>query len=72
MRAERESEEARFPMEKFLAVDVGAYMNQERAEEILPRTTWTRRQADQEQRRSAERTLELGQLRDAGLASDPA
>eukprot|EP00972_Heterocapsa_arctica_P020405 3010664-Heterocapsa_arctica.AAC.1 len=72
MRAEREAEEARFPMEKFLAVDGGAYVNQERAEEVLPGTTWTRLQADQEQRRIAERTLELEQIRYAGIASDPA
>eukprot|EP00972_Heterocapsa_arctica_P069323 10242810-Heterocapsa_arctica.AAC.1 len=65
MRAERESEEAHFPMEEFLAVDVGAYMNKERGEETLHGTTWTRRQADLEQRRIAERTLELDQFRDA-------
>eukprot|EP00972_Heterocapsa_arctica_P070452 10407026-Heterocapsa_arctica.AAC.1 len=63
-------------MEKFLAADVvfddqglrvdsGVYTTKEYGEEVLPRTAWTRRQADQEQRRIAERTLELEQFRDA-------
>eukprot|EP00972_Heterocapsa_arctica_P017495 2584115-Heterocapsa_arctica.AAC.1 len=70
-------------MEKFLAADVvfndqglrvdaGVYATKEYGEAVLPRTTWTKRQAALEQRRIAERTLELEQFRNAGLASDPA
>eukprot|EP00972_Heterocapsa_arctica_P085918 12660769-Heterocapsa_arctica.AAC.1 len=59
MRAERESEEAHFPVEE--SAGRRSYLGQR-----------ARRQADREQRRIAERTLELEQLRDAGLASDPA
>eukprot|EP00972_Heterocapsa_arctica_P032665 4811648-Heterocapsa_arctica.AAC.1 len=65
MRAERESEEAHFPMEKVLDGDVGSYMNQELGEQTLPGTTWKRRQADLEKRRIVERTQELWQFRDA-------